>query len=119
MTTPEPLSGEALHHDPFCRCGHKKNLHAGADAAGRCVKRSCGCGRYEQAGPANAPEPEQAAAQPDDPFGGHEFAYESRTDLFRCIKCHAYEVTARAGDTIKPCPGQPPAGAEPIEVNAW
>lgn len=55
-----------------------------------------------------------------DPFGGHEFAYESHTDLFRCVRCHRYEVTARKDDgTIEPCAGQPPAGAEPIEVNAW
>ena len=55
-----------------------------------------------------------------DPFDGHEFHYEGHTDLFRCIRCHVYEVTARAGDgPIKPCAGQPPAGAEPIEVNAW
>lgn len=58
-------------------------------------------------------------AATDDPFGGHEFAYESHTDLFRCVRCHGYEVTAREGDTIKPCTGQPPAGSEPIEVNAW
>ena len=45
-----PMTGEALHRDPFCRCGHKKNLHAGAGATGRCVKRSCGCGRYELPG---------------------------------------------------------------------
>lgn len=38
--TPDP-AGHAV-----CRCGHKKNLHAGTDATGRCVKRSCGCGRY-------------------------------------------------------------------------
>jgi hypothetical protein len=62
--------------------------------------------------PAESPEP--------DPFGGHEFHYESHTDLFRCVKCHAYEVTAREQDgAIKPCSGQPPAGSQPIEVNAW
>ena len=61
-----------------------------------------------------AQTPEQA-----DPFGGHEFGYESHTDLFRCVRCHVYEVTARAEGTIKPCAGQPPAGSGPIEVNAW
>lgn len=67
-----------------------------------------------------APEQGQAAAQPDDPYGGHEFHYEPHTDLFRCIKCHVYEVVARAGDgAIKPCTGQPPSGSGPIEVNVW
>jgi hypothetical protein len=55
-----------------------------------------------------------------DPYAGHEFGYESYTDLFRCIRCHRYEVTVRQEDgTVEPCAGQPPAGAEPIEVNAW
>ncbi len=71
-------------------------------------------------GPATPETPGQAAVQPDDPYGGHEFAYESHTDLFRCIRCHMYEVTARAEDgPIKPCTGQPPTGSGPIEVNAW
>ena len=65
-------------------------------------------------GPETAVTPGQA-----DPFGGHEFAYESHTDLFRCIRCHRYEVTVRKEDTIEPCTGEPPARAEPIEVNAW
>ena len=53
-----------------------------------------------------------------DLFGGHEFHYESHTDLFRCIRCHAYEVTVRAEDgSLAPCAGQPPAGSGPIEVN--
>lgn len=58
----------------------------------------------------------------DDPFGGHEFAYESHTDLFRCVRCHTYEVSARKGPVpgeFEPCTGEPPAGAEPIEVDAW
>lgn len=61
--------------------------------------------------------PGQAA----DPFGGHEFHYESHTDLFRCIRCHAYEVTVRDDSPIglMPCAGQPPEGSGPIEVNAW
>jgi hypothetical protein len=44
-----------------------------------------------------------------DPFGGHEFEYESATDLFRCTECRQYEITARknAPDDlpITPCPG--------------
>lgn len=64
---------------------------------------------------AQTPEPAAAA----DPFSGHEFAYEPHTDLFRCVRCHRYEVSCRNGDGIEPCPGQPPAGAAPIEVNAW
>jgi len=67
-----------------------------------------------------AATPESPA--PADPFGGHEFAYESHTDLFRCTRCHRYEVSARKGDgpgEFEPCTGQPPAGSGPIEVNAW
>ena len=64
--------------------------------------------------------PDQAPAQPDDPYGGHEFHYEPHTDLFRCIECHRYEVSVRKDDvTFEPCAGEPPAGSEPIEVNAW
>jgi hypothetical protein len=44
-----------------------------------------------------------------DPFGGHEFEYESTTDLFRCTECRQYEIVARkdAPDDlpISPCPG--------------
>ncbi len=44
-----------------------------------------------------------------DPFGGHEFEYESSTDLFRCTECRQYELMARknAPDDlpITPCPG--------------
>jgi hypothetical protein len=44
-----------------------------------------------------------------DPFGGHEFEYESTTDLFRCTECRQYEIAARkyAPDDlpITPCPG--------------
>jgi len=44
-----------------------------------------------------------------DPFGGHEFEYESTTDLFRCTECRQYEIIARknAPDDlpITPCPG--------------
>lgn len=56
-----------------------------------------------------------------DPFGGHEFAYESHTDLFRCVRCHRYEVSVRKGDgpgEIEPCTGEPPAGSQ-IEVNIF
>ncbi len=43
---------------------------------------------------------------PDDRFGGHEFEYESSTDLFRCTECRDYEVVARDTDgPIKPCTG--------------
>ena len=55
----------------------------------------------------------------EDPFGGHEFGYESHTDLFRCVRCHRYEVAARPDGGIDPCEGTAPAGADPIEVNAW
>lgn len=56
--------------------------------------------------------------EPSGPYGGHEFHYEPHTDLFRCIRCHAYEVTARAEDgSIKPCTGRAPEGSGPIEVN--
>lgn len=54
-----------------------------------------------------------------DDFGGHVFHYEPSTDLFRCVRCHIYEVTARKEGTIMACTGQPPPGSEPIEVNAW
>lgn len=41
-----------------------------------------------------------------DRWGGHEFAYESHTDLFKCVECGVYEVVARSGEgPIKPCPG--------------
>src|SRR5690348_10940769 len=40
-----------------------------------------------------------SAEEEDEMFGGHEFAYESATDLFRCTRCRAYEVTTRADGT--------------------
>lgn len=52
-----------------------------------------------------------------DMFGGHEFAYESSTDLFRCIRCRAYEVTVRRGEEITECPGDVPG--EPMVLNAY
>ena len=57
---------------------------------------------------------------PADPFGGHEFAYEGHTDLFRCVRCHKYEVTVvnREEGTVEPCTGEPPAGSQ-IEVNIF
>lgn len=44
----------------------------------------------------------------DDPFGGHEFEYESHTDLFRCCFCRRYEVVVRDLDTgiIALCSGE-------------
>ena len=63
------------------------------------------------------PEPDATA----DPFGGHEFAYESHTDLFRCIRCHRYEVSVRKGDgpgEFEPCTGEAPPGSQ-IEVNIF
>jgi hypothetical protein len=66
------------------------------------------------------PTPAQPGSA-DDRFGGHEFAYESHTDLFRCIRCHRCEVTVldRATGTAEPCTGHAPEGAEPLKVNAW
>ncbi|MBN9748607.1 hypothetical protein DMP23_47355 [Amycolatopsis sp. A1MSW2902] len=58
-----------------------------------------------------------AGGPPDDGFGGHEFEYESHTDLFRCHLCREYEVTARAdGGPISPCPGLPGYGGETERV---
>ena len=53
----------------------------------------------------------------DELFGGHEFAYESATDLFRCVRCRVYEVVARKGEGITECPGEVPG--EPMELNAY
>jgi hypothetical protein len=43
------------------------------------------------------------------------------TYLFRCIRCHKYEVVVvnRETGVTEPCTGEPPAGSGPIEVNAW
>ncbi|MFF4187232.1 hypothetical protein ACFYZ9_28970 [Streptomyces sp. NPDC001691] len=62
-------------------------------------------GKYTQAlRPADAPTP--AATGPDDAYGGHEFEYESSTDLFRCSECRVYEALARdTGGPITPCTG--------------
>jgi hypothetical protein len=60
---------------------------------------------------------QEAAGNPD-AFGGHVFAYESSTDLFRCERCRAYEVTARNDEGgITQCPGDVPG--EPMVLNAW
>lgn len=53
----------------------------------------------------------------DTEFGGHEFAYESSTDLFRCTRCRRYEVTVRQGEQVTPCEGDVPG--EPMVLNAW
>lgn len=64
----------------------------------------------------NPPPPEPAPGAPvhpllpDDPFRGHEFDYEHHTDLFRCVFCREYEVTARDHGAAEPhaitaCPG--------------
>jgi len=54
-----------------------------------------------------------------DPYNGHEFHYEPATDLFRCIKCARYEVSARAEDgSVTACTGQLPEGTV-MEVNAF
>ncbi|MFD7615803.1 hypothetical protein [Streptomyces sp. NPDC059802] len=50
--------------------------------------------------------PTADVTRPDDGFGGHEFEYESSTDLFRCSECRVYEVVARDTDgPMKPCTG--------------
>lgn len=46
LWSPSDSPGATVFHSPFCTCGHKQTLHAGADSDGRCVKRSCGCGRF-------------------------------------------------------------------------
>lgn len=59
-------------------------------------------------------EPREAAATD---FGGHEFEYEARTDLFRCSECKVYEVQARdrkAG--IAPCTGLVGYGGDTARV---
>jgi hypothetical protein len=60
---------------------------------------------------------DQATDQATDPFGGHEFAYESSTDLFRCTRCRKYEVSVRDGGELILCEGDVPG--EPMVLNAW
>jgi hypothetical protein len=50
-------------------------------------------------------------------FGGHDFRYESSTDLFRCATCRGYEVSLREEGGIKPCPG--PVPGEPMTLNLF
>ncbi|MFI9052428.1 hypothetical protein [Streptomyces sp. NPDC053427] len=62
-------------------------------------------GKYTQA-LRTAAGPPADVTEPDDGFGGHEFEYESSTDLFRCTECRVYEVVARDTDgPIQPCTG--------------
>ena len=53
-------------------------------------------------------------------FGGHDFGYESVSDLFKCCYCGMYEVVARKDATedapIKPCPGLTEWGDEKDRV---
>ncbi|MFF8387862.1 hypothetical protein ACF053_30055 [Streptomyces kanasensis] len=62
-------------------------------------------GKYTRAlRTADGPPP--GAPGPDDAYGGHEFEYESSTDLFRCTECRVYEVAARdTNGPITPCTG--------------
>ncbi|MEW2153567.1 hypothetical protein AB0909_30510 [Streptomyces albidoflavus] len=62
-------------------------------------------GKYTQA-LRTTDSPAPGAPGPDDAYGGHEFEYESSTDLFRCTECRVYEVVARDTDgLITPCTG--------------
>lgn len=74
-------------------------------------------GLLDRAAMPGQPEAAVAEAGATDPFGGHEFAYESSTDLFRCTRCRKYEVTVREGDVLSPCDGDVPG--EPMELNAY
>lgn len=51
----------------------------------------------------------EEAQQRAEHFGGHEFNYESTSDLFKCVYCRVYEVVAREdapdGKPITTCPG--------------
>lgn len=79
-----------------------KNQSTAAQRAREAARQG---GKYTQAlRTAEGPAPD--ATEPDDGFGGHEFEYESSTDLFRCTECRVYEVVARDTDgPIKPCTG--------------
>lgn len=50
---------------------------------------------------------------------GHEFAYESSTDLFRCSRCAQYEVSAKTEDGFTLCTGERPEGTGPLTLNAY
>jgi hypothetical protein len=67
--------------------------------------------------PGQVPAAPDAVPDATDLFGGHEFAYESSSDLFRCVHCRVYEVTARKDGDITQCPGDVPG--EPMELNAY
>lgn len=64
-----------------------KNQNTSAQRAREAARQGA---KYTQALRSGA-EPPPAAG--DDGFGGHEFEYESSTDLFRCTECRMYEVT--------------------------
>jgi len=55
----------------------------------------------------------------EEELGGHVFHYEPATDLFRCIRCAAYEVTVRCEDgSFTACDGRRPDGVH-MELNAF
>lgn len=57
------------------------------------------------------------ATGPTDFCGGHEFEYESGTDLFRCTECRVYKVAAQDADgPITPCPGMEGYGGDADRV---
>ncbi len=90
-----------------------KNQNTSAQRAREAARRGA---KYTQALRSGAELPPAAG---DDGFGGHEFQYESRTDLFRCTECRMYEVTARDvpdGDPIRPCKGLPGWGGDTEQV---
>jgi hypothetical protein len=69
----------------------------------------------EQSGAVGTAAP--AGPPVDGRFGGHEFEYESSTDLFRCTECGEYEVVAEAEDgTFTTCPGLPGWNGDPERV---
>lgn len=79
-----------------------KNQSTAAQRAREAARQG---GKYTQA-LRNTAVPASDVTEPDGGFGGHEFEYESSTDLFRCSKCRVYEVVARDTDgPIKPCTG--------------
>lgn len=56
---------------------------------------------------------ETTAGPPPDRTGGHDFAYERGTDLFKCTYCDTYEVSARDKDNgLTPCTGPVGYGAD-------
>lgn len=88
-----------------------KNQNTSAQRAREAARQGA---KYTQA-LRNSAEPPPAID--DDGFGGHEFEYESTTDLFRCTECRVYEVVARDTDgPIKPCAGLAGYGADTERV---